>query len=151
MEDFEKELQVIVDEFTRKKGETKQKQENEKRASDQKRQTFQQTVTDVIHPIMLECRDFINKKGEVSRIDSGGLADIIFEIQSKTLGKGVHMANITFSLDTFPSGKIKIVQKIEYETVSEEYCEENQLTKDYVRSKLVEIVKKFYDECLKYV
>jgi hypothetical protein len=87
----------------------------------------------------------------VSRIDSSGLADIIFEIQSKTLGKGVHMANITFSLDTFPSRKIKIVQKIEYETVTEEYTEENQLTKDYVRSKLVEIVKKFYDECLKYV
>jgi hypothetical protein len=87
----------------------------------------------------------------VSRIDSTGLADIIFEIQSKTLQKGVHMVNITFSLDTFPSGRIKIVQKIEYQTVSEEYCEENQLTKDYVRSKLVEIVKKFYDECLKYV
>jgi len=152
MEDFEKELQAVVDEFTRKKGETKQMQEKEKLASDQKRQTFQQIVTDVIHPIMLECRDFINKKGEVSTIDSGGgLADIIFEIQSKTLGKGVHMANITFSLDAFPSGKIKIVQKIEYETVSEEYCEENQLTKVYVRSKLVEIVKKFFDECLKYV
>jgi hypothetical protein len=151
MEDFEKELQAVVDEFTRKKGETKQKQEKEKLASDQKRQTFQQIVSNVIHPIMLECRDFINKKGEVSRIDSGGLADIIFEIQSKTLSKGVHMANITFSLDTFPSGRIKIVQKIEYQTVSEEYCEENQLTKEYVRSKLVEIVKKFYDECLKYV
>jgi hypothetical protein len=151
MEDFEKELQAIVDEFTRKKGETKQKQEKEKLASDQKRQTFQQIVSNVIHPIMLECRDFINKKGEVSRIDSGGLADIIFEIQSKTLSKGVHMANITFSLDTFPSGRIKIVQKIEYQTVSEEYCEENQLTEGYVRSKLVEIVKKFYDECLKYV
>jgi hypothetical protein len=151
MEDFEKELQAVVDQFTRKKGETKQKQEKEKLASDQKRQTFQQIVSNVIHPIMLECRDFINKKGEVSRIDSGGLADIIFEIQSKTLSKGVHMANITFSLDTFPSGRIKIVQKIEYQTVSEEYCEENQLTKEYVRSKLVEIVKKFYDECLKYV
>jgi hypothetical protein len=151
MEDFEKELQAVVDEFTRKKGETKQKQEKEKLASDQKRQTFQQIVSNVIHPIMLECRDFFNKKGEVSRIDSGGLADIIFEIQSKTLSKGVHMANITFSLDTFPSGRIKIVQKIEYQTVSEEYCEENQLTKEYVRSKLVEIVKKFYDECLKYV
>jgi hypothetical protein len=150
MEDFEKELQAIVDEFTRKKEETKQKQEKEKLASDQQRQTFQQIVSDVIHPVMLECRDFINKKGEVSRIDSTGLADIIFEIQSKTL-HGVHMVNITFSLDTFPSGRIKIVQKIEYQPVSEEYCEENQLTKDYVRSKLVEIVKKFYDECLKYV
>ena len=151
MEDFEKELQAIVDEFTRKKEETKQKQEKEKLASDQQRQTFQQIVSDVIHPVMLECRDFINKKGGVSRIDSTGLADIIFEIQSKTLQKGVHMVNITFSLDTFPSGRIKIVQKIEYQTVSEEYCEENQLTKEYVRSKLVEIVKKFYDECLKYV
>jgi hypothetical protein len=151
MEDFDKELQAVVDEFTIKKGEIKKKQDKEKLASDQKRQTFQQIVTNVIHPIMLECRDFINKKGEVSRIDSGGLADIIFEIQSKTLSKGVHMANITFSLDTFPSGRIKIVQKIEYQTVSEEYCEENQLTKEYVRSKLVEIVKKFYDECLKYV
>ena len=151
MEDFDKELQAVVDEFTRKKGEIKKKQDNEKVASDQKRQTFQQIVTNVIHPIMLECRDFINKKGEVSRIDSGGLADIIFEIQSKTLQRGVHMANITFSLDIFPSGRIKIVQKIEYQTVSEEYCEENQLTKEYVRSKLVEIVKKFYDECLKYI
>jgi hypothetical protein len=151
MEDFDKELQAVVDEFTRKKGEIKKKQDKEKLASDQKRQTFQQIVTNVIHPIMLECRDFINKKGEVSRIDSGGLADIIFEIQSKTLQRGVHMANITFLLDTFPSGRIKIVQKIEYQTVSEEYCEENQLTKEYVRSKLVEIVKKFYDECLKYV
>ena len=151
MEDFDKELQAVVDEFTRKKGEIKKKQDKEKLASDQKRQTFQQIVTNVIHPIMLECRDFINKKGEVSRIDSGGLADIIFEIQSKALHRGVHMANITFSLDTFPSGRIKIVQKIEYQTVSEEYCEENQLTKEYVRSKLVEIVKKFYDECLKYV
>jgi hypothetical protein len=62
MEDFEKELQAVVDEFTSKKGETKQKQEKEKLASDQKRQTFQQIVSDVIHPIMLECRDFINKK-----------------------------------------------------------------------------------------
>jgi hypothetical protein len=151
MKDFEKELQAVVDEFTRKRGEIKQKQEKEKLASDQKRQTFQQIVSDVIHPIMLECRDFINKKGEVSRIDSTGLADIIFEIQSKTLQGGVHMANITFSLDPFPSGKIKILQKIEYQTVSEEYCDENQLTKDYVRSKLVEIVKKFYDESLRYV
>lgn len=151
MEDFEKELQSVVDEFKRKKGEIKQKQEKEKLAMDQKRQTFRQIVTDLIHPIMLECRDFINKTGEVSRIESTGLADIIFEIQSKTLQGGVHMANITFSLDTFPSGKIKIVQKIENQSVSEEYCEENQLTKNYVRSKLVEIVKKFYDESLMYV
>ena len=151
MEDFEKELQAVVDEFTRTKEKIKQKQKKEKLASDQKMKTFQQIVSNVIHPIMLECRDFISKKGEVSRIDSGGLADIIFEIQSKKLSKGVHMANITFSLDTFPSGKIKIVQKIEYQTVSEEFCEENLLTKDYVRGKLVEIVKKFYDECLKYV
>jgi hypothetical protein len=114
-------------------------------------QTFQQIVTDIISPLMLECRDFINKKGQVSRIESTGLGDIIFEIQSKTSQRGVHMANITFSLGTVPSGKIKIVQKIEYQTVSEEYREENQLTKDFVRSKLVEIVKKFYDESLKYV
>lgn len=151
MENFERELEAVVDEFTRKKEEIKQKQEKEKVASDQRMQTFQQIVTDIISPLMLECRDFINKKGQVSTIESTGLGDIIFEIQSKTSQRGVHMANITFSLDTFPSGKIKIVQKIEYQTVSEEYCEENQLTKDYVRSKLVEIVKKFYDECLKYV
>ena len=37
MEDFDKELQAVVDEFTRKKGETKQKQEKEKLAIDQKR------------------------------------------------------------------------------------------------------------------
>ena len=151
MEDFEKELQAVVDEFARKKGKIKQRQKKEKLARDQKMKTFQQIVSSIIHPIMLECRDFINKKGEVPRIESTGLGDIIFEIQGKTLQRGVHMASITFSLDTFPSGKIKIVQKIEYETVSEEFCEENQLTKDYVRGKLVEIVKKFYDECLKYV
>jgi hypothetical protein len=151
MEDFEKELQAVVDEFARKKEEIKQKQEKEKVASDQRMQTFQQVVTDIISPLMLECRDFINKKGQVSRIESTGLGDIIFEIQSKTSKRGVHMANITFSLDTFPSGKIKIVQKIEYQISSEEYCEENQLTKDFVRSKLVEIVKKFYDESLRYV
>jgi hypothetical protein len=151
MENFERELEAVVDEFTRKKEEIKQKQEKEKVASDQRMQTFQQIVTDIISPLMLECRDFINKKGQVSTIESTGLGDIIFEIQSKTSQRGVHMANITFSLDTFPSGKIKIVQKIEYQTVSEEYCEEIQLTKDYVRSKLVDIVKKFYDESLKYV
>jgi hypothetical protein len=151
MENFERELEAVVDEFTRKKEEIKQKQEKEKVASDQRMQTFQQIVTDIISPLMLECRDFINKKGQVSTIESTGLGDIIFEIQSKTSQIGVHMANITFSLDTFPSGKIKIVQKIEYQTVSEEYCEEIQLTKDYVRSKLVDIVKKFYDESLKYV
>ena len=100
---------------------------------------------------MLECRDFINKKGEISRVDSTGLGDIIFEIQSKSLQRGVHMTNITFMLDTFLGSKIKIMQKIEYQISSEEYCEENQLTKDYVRRKLVEIVKKFYDESLKYV
>ena len=146
MEDLEKELETIIEEFTRKKEEINQKQEKEKLASDQQRQTFQQIVTDIIRPLMLVCRDFINKKGEVSRIDSTGLGDIIFEIQSKTSQKGVHMVNITFSLDTFPSGKIKSMQKIEYQIRSEEYCEDNQLTKDYVRSKLVEIVKKFYDE-----
>jgi hypothetical protein len=151
MQDFERELEAVLDEFTRKKEEIKQKQEKEKITSDQKMQTFQQIVTDIISPLILECRDFINKKGQVSRIESTGLGDIIFEIQSKTSQRGVHMANITFSLGTFPSGKIKIVQKIEYQTVSEEYCEENQLTKDFVRSKLVEIVKKFYDESLKYV
>jgi hypothetical protein len=151
MENFERELEAVVDEFTRKKEEIKQKQEKEKVASDQRMQTFQQIVTDIISPLMLECRDFINKKGQVSTIESTGLGDIIFEIQSKTSQRGVHMANITFPLDTFPSGKIKIVQKIEYQTVSEEYCEEIQLTKDYVRSKLVDIVKKFYDESLKYV
>jgi hypothetical protein len=151
MENFERELEAVVDEFTRKKEEIKQKQEKEKVASDQRMQTFQQIVTDIISPLMLECRDFINKKGQVSTIESTGLGDIIFEIQSKTSQRGVHMANITFSLDTFPSGKIKIVQKIEYQTVSEEYCEEIQLTKDFVRSKLVDIVKKFYDESLKYV
>jgi Tfp pilus tip-associated adhesin PilY1 len=151
MENFERELEAVVDEFTRKKEEIKQKQEKEKVASDQRMQTFQQIVTDIISPLMLECRDFINKKGQVSTIESTGLGDIIFEIQSKTSQRGVHMANITFSLDTFPSGKIKIVQKIEYQTVSEEYCEEIQLTKDYVRSKLIDIVKKFYDESLKYV
>jgi hypothetical protein len=151
MQDFERELEAVVDEFTRKKEEIKQKQEKEKITSDQRMQTFQQIVTDIISPLILECRDFINKKGQVSRIESTGLGDIIFEIQSKTSQRGVHMANITFSLATFPSGKIKIVQKIEYQTVSEEYCEENQLTKDFVRSKLVEIVKKFYDESLKYV
>jgi hypothetical protein len=151
MEDFEKELQAVVDEFARKKEEIKQKQEKEKVASDQRIQTFQQIVTDLISPLMLECRDFMNKKGQVSRLESTGLGDIIFEIQSKTSKRGVHMANITFSLDTFPSGKIKIVQKIDYQISSEEYCEENQLTKDFVRSKLVEIVKKFYDESLKYV
>lgn len=151
MENFERELEAVVDEFTRKKEQIKQKQEKEKVDSDQRMQTFQQIVTDIISPLMLECRDFINKKGQVSTIESTGLGDIIFEIQSKTSQRGVHMANITFSLDTFPSGKIKIVQKIEYQTVSEEYCEEIQLTKDYVRSKLVDIVKKFYDESLKYV
>ncbi len=151
MEDFEKELQAVVDDFTTKKVKIKQKQKKEKLASDQKMKTFQQIVSNVIHPVILECRDFINKKGEVSRIESTGLGDIIFEIQGKTLQRAVHMASITFSLDTFPSGKIKIVQKIEYEIVSEEFCEQNQLTNDYVRTKLVEIVKKFYNECLKYV
>ena len=151
MEDFEKELQAVVDEFTRKKGKVKQKQKEEKLASNQKMKTFQQLVRNVIHPIMLQCRDFIDKKGGVSKTESTGLAGIIFEIQSKASKRGVHMANITFSLDTFPSGKIKIVQKIEYQIVSEEYCEENQLTKDYVKSKLLEIVRKFYNESLRYV
>ena len=99
---------------------------------------------------MLECWDFINKKGEVSRIDSTGLEDIIFEIHSRTLRRGVHMANITFSIDTLRTGEIKIVQKIEYQIHSEEYRKENQLTKDYVRSKHVETVKKFYHDSLKY-
>jgi hypothetical protein len=62
MEDFEKELQAVVDEFARKKEEIKQKQEKEKVSSDQRMQTFQQIVTDIISPLMLECRDFINKK-----------------------------------------------------------------------------------------
>ena len=88
MEDFEKELQAVVDEFARKKGKIKQKQKKEKLASDQKMKTFQQIVSSIIHPIMLECRDFINKKGEVPRIESTGLGDIIFEIQGKNITEG---------------------------------------------------------------
>ena len=67
MEDFEKELQAVVDDFTTKKVKIKQKQKKEKLASDQKMKTFQQIVSNVIHPVILECRDFINKKGEVSK------------------------------------------------------------------------------------
>jgi hypothetical protein len=61
------------------------------------------------------------------------------------------MANFTFSIDILRTGKIKIVQEIVYQIHSEEYRDENQLTKDYARSKLVETVKKFYHESLKYV
>ncbi len=139
MSDIEKELGPIIEEFNRSAEAEEAKKQRE--AYIARHERFKTLVSEVINPSMIEYVRYLNESGQNARINiHWHFFDIIFEIHGNPLRKHGTMGTLEFSQ---VNDKIKVVEQIRGYSTDELY-NENQITKEVVKNKVVNFIKKFF-------
>jgi len=139
MSDIEKELGPIIEEFNRSAEAEEAKEQREAYIAIHER--FKTLVSDVINPSMIEYVRYLNESGQNARINiHWHFFDIIFEIHGNPLRTHGIMGTLEFSQ---VNDKIKVVEQIRGYSTDELY-NEDQITKELVKNKVVNFIKKFF-------
>jgi hypothetical protein len=143
MEDLDKELGSVVDEFVKKKGEIRDNNERERQKRIAKIVDFKDLFKNVVEPIIVEYVKYLNeKKNQNSRMTRDPhFAEVAFTIGSDQLSPHNHTASIKFKKD---ENRIKIEEQIDKDAWTEN-CERNQLTPEFVRTKLSNLIKTYFN------
>jgi hypothetical protein len=139
MSDIEKELGPIIEEFNRSAEAEEARKERE--AYIARLERFKTLVSDVINPTMIEYARYLNERGQNARINiHWHFFDIIFEVHGNPLRTHGTMGTLEFAQ---ANDKIKVMGQICGHSTDEVY-NEDQVTTELVKNKVVNFIKKFY-------
>lgn len=144
MSRIEKELNPIIDEFKKKKEEIINKRQKDQEAYIALSNEFKDLFKTVVYPVMVECVQYLDSKGEefkYSRVNIDKiLPEIEFRVDFFSFTDSSRSAEIIFSRK---DDKVKIVEK-DYKSANKEmFLERSELTTDFVTKKLAEFIKSF--------
>jgi hypothetical protein len=141
MTDIGKELDPIIDEFYRKRQAISEEAENQREVYIAKKERFRKLINDIIHPTMIDFAEYLNGKGQNARINlNKHFFDIEFVIHGNELPTHSYTGSANFSQE---GDKIKIVEAFAGNS-TDEICQENEVTKEFVKNKLMKLIKNFY-------
>lgn len=139
MSDIENELGPIIEKFNRSIEAEEAKKNREVYMNRLER--FKTVVSDVINPTMLEYARYLNERGQNARINiHWHFFDIIFEIHGNPLRTHGIMGTLEFA---YINHKIKVMEQIRGYSTDEIYNEDH-ITKEFVKKKIVNFIKAFY-------
>jgi len=139
MSDIEKELDPILEDLNRSVEAEEAKKLREVFISRHER--FKTLVFDVINPTMIEYARYLNERGQTARIIiHWRFFDITFEIHGNDLRTHGYFGILEFSQ---ANDRIKVVEQIRGDSIDEIY-NEDQITTELVKNKVVNYIKNFY-------
>ena len=139
MSDIEKELGPIIEEFNRSAEAEEARKQRE--ANIARLERFKTLVSDVINPKMIEYAQYLNERGQNARISiHWHFFDIIFEIHGNPLRTHGTISTLEFAQ---VNHKIKVMEQIRGHSTDELY-NEDQITQELVKNKVVGFIKKFF-------
>jgi hypothetical protein len=141
MTDIGKELDPIIDEFNTKREANIREAEKQTDANITKRERFTQLINDTIQPTMIDFTQYLIDRGQNARIN---LNKHFFDIEFVILPSELHPHNYKGSVKFSQEGdKIKVAEDLAGNQTNE-ICDENEVSKEFVKNKLMNLIKNFY-------
>jgi len=144
MSGIDKELDPIFDQFKKKREEIMDKTQKVQEAHIARSNEFRDLFKNIVHPVMVECVQYLDSKGEEFKNSKvkihQNFPEIEFRVDYFSYTDINRSAEIIFSSK---DDKVKIVEK-DYKSADKEmFLERSELTIDFVTKKLTEFIKSF--------
>lgn len=143
MSAIEKELDLVLDQFKKKREGIMDKRQKDQDAYIALSNEFRDLFKTIVYPVMVECVQYLDSKGEefmYSRVNIHKIPQIEFRIDFFSFPDFSRSAEILFSRK---DDKVKIVEQGYKSANKEMLLERSELTTDFVTKKLAEFIKSF--------
>ncbi len=142
MEDIEKELGPVLDEYNKMQRKIKENKRQEREQYIAREKEFKVLFDKIVKPVMADYSKYLETKNIDSYItEDPNMADMAFGFHPSGLTERLRSAEIKFSRQ---DKKLKIVERNEMATVESNY-EKQDLNQEFVRKKLTDLIKNFFE------
>jgi hypothetical protein len=142
MEDIEKELGPLLDEYNNMQQKIKGKKRQEREQYIAREKEFKDLFNTIVKPVMADYSKYLETKNIDSYItEDPNIAEIAFGFHPSDLTERRRSAEINFSRQ---DEKLRVVERNEMATVESNY-EKQDLTHEFIRRKITDLIKNFFE------